>query len=74
MEAGSLAQLSSDCGFSHVQVGHCEEVGMSDTWEVAVGTIAIVLGEFKGGSTFLKLMILIDDKIGWVYPDELYPV
>ena len=66
--------ISSEGGYDFVQIGHCEAAGASDTWEVAVGTIAIVLGEFKGGSTFLKLMILIDDKIGWVYPDELYPV
>jgi hypothetical protein len=74
MEPGSLVQLSSDDGYDFIHVGECEFAARRDTWEVPVGTIAMVLGEFKGTSQSLKLRILINNEVGWVFPEEVVPV
>lgn len=78
MEPGSLVYLSSEDGYDFINVGECGYASNAEagrhTWDVPVGTIAVVLGEYKGSSQSLKLKILVNGEVGWVYPEELMPV
>lgn len=72
MKPGDLVRIKNnigDCSFP-VTIGSLTHETITQG-EAAAGQFALLLGDFDNTSDDDAKLILIDGKVGWVWPDEL---